>query len=71
MYETRGYPVDPELRRAHRAARRRSRLLAALRTLAAAALRSDRIHLSPRVPAAELDGAGVRPDQPEPDGLRL
>jgi hypothetical protein len=42
MYETRGYPIDLELRRAYRAARRRSRFLAALRTLAAAALRSGR-----------------------------
>jgi hypothetical protein len=42
MYETRGYAIDAELRSAHRAARRPSRLLAVLRTLAAAALRSGR-----------------------------
>jgi len=42
MYETRGYPIDAELRSAHRTARRPSRPLAVLRTLAAAALRSGR-----------------------------
>jgi hypothetical protein len=43
MYQTRGYPIDFELRRAHRARRPRSRTHAALRALATR-LRPKRPH---------------------------
>ena len=39
-YQTRGYPIDLELRRAHRAQRGGRRLFAGLRTLAARPLRN-------------------------------
>lgn len=46
MYQTHGYPIDPELRRAHRARRPRSRTHAALRALTTL-LRPRRPHPDP------------------------